>query len=177
MEGHRNLVLGFNLIAMKNICFVLILSLLPFSCKKNQEKGSSQPVNEKSTVIVTDTANIGGVLLELINDNGKAKLNINSKEYKLSGDIKIKPPCYFLRRNKNKIESFSYPDVGVKHTLVILGNMATQNDRKTFGVENSNNIYGTGMQGILFKKDSIIITNKTLTHSFVCSDIGTDERF
>ncbi|MCS4302804.1 hypothetical protein [Chryseobacterium sp. BIGb0232] len=161
---------------MKNICFIITLSLISFSCKKNQEKEYTQSNTKKSTIIVTDTTNIDGVLLELINDNGKAKLKINTKEYKLSGDIKINPPCYFLRWEKNKVENFSYPDVGVKHTLVILGNMATKDDRKTFGAENSDNICGTGMQGILFKKDSIIVTNKILTHSFVCADIGTDEK-
>ncbi|WP_419870144.1 hypothetical protein [Chryseobacterium sp. CT-SW4] len=161
---------------MKNICWVLIISLISFSCKKNHEKVYTQPVTEKSTAIVTDTTHIDGIVLELINDNGKAELKINSEEYKLSGEIKIKPPCYFLRWEKNKVENFSYPDVGVKHTLVILGNMATEEDRKTFGAVESNNICGTGMQGILFKKDSIIVTNKTLTHSFVCADTGTDEK-
>lgn len=161
---------------MKNTCLVLIISLISFSCKKNQEKVYTQPITKKNAVIVTDTAIIDGVLLELTNDNGKAELSINSKKYKLSGNIKIKPPCYFLRRDKNKVENFSYPDVGVKHTLIILGNMATQDERKIFGAENSNTICGTGMQGILFKKDSIIITNKTLTHSFVCADTGTDEK-
>ncbi|MGG5211043.1 hypothetical protein ACQWU4_19145 [Chryseobacterium sp. MIQD13] len=149
---------------MKNILFVVSILFLVLSCKKDKEN-LSQSITENNAVIVTDTTLIDGVLLELINNNGKAELRINSK-VSGSGNIKISPPCYFLRWTGNKVENFSYPDAGVDHTLVILGNIDKRPGR----------ICGKGLQGLLFKKGSIVITPKTLANSFTCADSGADEK-
>lgn len=151
---------------MKNTLLILTLSLLILSCKKNQKK-SDVPDTKAQTAKVTDTTFINGTLLELMENNGKAELRIHSKTYKLSGNITVSPPCYFLRDGSKKSESFSYPDVKVDRTLIILGNIEKQDPNK---------ICGKGLQGLLFRNDSIIITSKTLKHSFACADTGTDEK-
>ncbi|REC48541.1 hypothetical protein DRF67_06900 [Chryseobacterium pennipullorum] len=151
---------------MKHIFFVLLLSLATLSCK-NDDKKNHERITNSTITKVTDTATINGILLELTDHNGQAGLRINSKEYRVSGSIKISPPCYFLRWEKNTIENFSYPDYGVDHALAILGNTTKQNDQRTCG---------THLQGILFKKENIIITNTTLTQSFSCTDTGADEK-
>lgn len=149
---------------MKNILLVVSILFLVLSCKKDKEN-LRQPVTKNNAAIVTDTTLINGVLLELIDNNGKAELKINSK-ISGSGNIKISPPCYFLRWEGNKVENFPYPDAGVDHTLVILGDIDKRSGR----------ICGKGLQGLLFKKDSIIITPRTLTHSLTCADSGADEK-
>ncbi|WP_347217582.1 hypothetical protein [Chryseobacterium sp.] len=151
---------------MKNIILILTLSFFLFSCKKNKEN-NDLPDTKNHIAKVTDTTLINGVLLELMENNGKAELRVNSKTYTLSGNIKVNPPCYFLRNGNKKSESFSYPDIKVDHTLIILGNIEKQDSDK---------ICGKGLQGIIFKNDSIIITSKTLQHSFACADTGTDEK-
>lgn len=151
---------------MKNILLIFILSFFILSCKKNQNK-SDLPDTQAQIAKVTDTTFVNGTLLELIENNGKAELRIHSKTYQLSGSIKVNPPCYFLRDGHKKSESFSYPEVKVDRTLIILGNTEVRDDNK---------ICGKSLQGLLFRNDSIIITSKTLQHSFACADTGTDEK-
>lgn len=144
-----------------------------FSCVKK----TKQHINSKQDFLqVTDTAKINGVLLELIDNNGQAELKINSNKYKVSGIIKISPPFYFLRNSTKRVQDFTYKDVGVDHTLIIMGELATPQEREKFGETDRNRLCGRHMQGILLKEDSVIITNNVLKNSFVCADTGTDEK-
>ncbi|WP_250254384.1 hypothetical protein [Chryseobacterium sp. Marseille-Q3244] len=88
-----------------------------------------------SRIILTDTTLVNNILLELADSVDVGVLKIYSDQYKVSGKIKIKPPCYFLKRD-GKVLSFSYPDIAVDKTIIMQGK--------------------NGVQGILFKKDSII---------------------
>ncbi len=105
------------------------------SCCSKEKKKTSVVQQLKDQKNITDTATIHGVLLELTDSIGKGDLKISANKYKVSGKIKIISPCYFLRRD-GKVLSFSYPDINVDHTIIIQGK--------------------DGVQGILFKKDSII---------------------
>ena len=102
-------------------------------CSKEEKNISSEQTKKQK--IITDTATVSGTLLELTDSIGKGDLKINSDKYKISGKIKIASPCYFLRRD-GKVLSFSYPDVKVDHTIIVQGR--------------------NGVQGIFFKKDSVI---------------------
>lgn len=143
-------------------CFIIGVFFLQ-SCKKNEKENST----EDHKIVKTDTANINGAFLELINNNGIGELKITSDKYKFSGKIKIKPPCYFLRNN-GKVTSYPYPKFNIEKAIVIVG--GTKKD-------SLNQVSGTEIQGLLFKKDSIIITDGTLkNYSPINKDIGIDEK-
>lgn len=137
---------------MKNIIYTSILSIFIISCSKENKNISSEQIKKQKTI--TDTATVRGTLLELTDSIGKGDLKINSDKYKISGKIKITSPCYFLRRD-GKVLSFSYPDIGVDHTIIIQGK--------------------NGVQGILFKKDSIIYEDFFPTMSSYNIQEGADE--
>lgn len=137
---------------MKNIIYISILSIFMISCSKENKNISSEQIKKQK--IITDTVIVSGTLLELTDSIGKGELKINSNKYKISGKIKITSPCYFLRRD-GKVLSFSYPDIGVDHTIIIQGK--------------------NGVQGILFKKDSIIYEDFFPTMSSYNIQEGADE--
>ncbi|WP_160138668.1 hypothetical protein [Chryseobacterium sp. c4a] len=114
---------------MKKILYVATVCMFVFSCRKEGEKTSS------TMNVITDTTLVKNVLLKLEDSSGIGILKIYSNQYKVSGKIKIKPPCYFLKRD-GKALSFSYPDAAVDETIIMQGK--------------------NGVQGIIFKKDSII---------------------
>ncbi|WP_027378196.1 hypothetical protein [Chryseobacterium daeguense] len=140
--------------SINTIKFILFSSVVLVSCSKVSKENRKQSHTVKSKFTVTDTTTVNGVVLELIDNNGKGELKVNSHKYKISGDIKVNAPCYFLKNN-NKILSYSYPDIGVDNTILIQGK--------------------SGLQGIIFKKDSIIYEDYLSTiHSYDVK-IGADE--
>lgn len=145
---------------MRIIAYIIIGIFILQSCKKSETL-------EDHKIVKTDTANINGAFLELINNNGVGELKITSDTYKLSGKIKIKPPCYFLRNN-GKVTSYTYPKFNIEKAIIILGGV-----RK----DSLNQLSGTEIQGVLFKKDSIIISAGTLkNYSPINKDVGIDEK-
>jgi len=137
---------------MRTFIFIssIIGLLFSLSCSKDKKVSDIS----KKQIIVTDTALVNGVLLELIDDNGKSLLKVNSKKYHLSGNMIAKPPCHFLRRN-GKVLSFSYPDIQIEQTIIVQGR--------------------GGIQGILFKKDSLIYEDYLTTSSPYNIKEGADE--
>ncbi|NIF06705.1 hypothetical protein F3J23_14750 [Chryseobacterium sp. Tr-659] len=160
---------------MRNIFFLLVIFSISFSCKK-EKKNNNHQVAQKSSLKITDTTKINGILVELIDNNGIPELKVHSKTYKVSGKIKISPPFYFLRNPQKTVQDFAYKDIGVDHTLIIMGKIATPEEREKFGETDKNKLCGRHMQGLLFKKQHIIITNHVLRNSFACTDTGTDEK-
>ncbi|WP_347219863.1 hypothetical protein [Chryseobacterium sp.] len=138
---------------MKKIGYVMIIYILALACSKESKKISSTKSDENKNTI-TDTALVNNILLKLIDSADAGVLRIYSDQYKISGKIKIKPPCYFLKR-EGKILSFSYPDIGVDETIIMQGN--------------------NGVQGIIFKKDSIIYEDYFPTTSPYNIKEGADE--
>lgn len=137
---------------INTIKLFLFSSVVFVSCSKISKEKEKLSSEVKS--IVTDTTTVNGVVLELIDNNGKGELKVNSDKYKISGDIKVNAPCYFLRNN-NKILSYSYPDIGVVNTIIIQGR--------------------SGLQGIIFKKDSIIYEDYLPTIYSYDVKTGADE--
>lgn len=133
---------------MKKIFCILIIILSLVSCSKKPKSTLSL---QKT---VTDTTSVNGIILELSDSTGKGNLTVYSNKYKTSGKIKITPPCYFLKRN-GKVLSFSYPDINVDETIIIQGK--------------------NGVQGIIFKKDSIIYEDYFPTTSPYNVKEGADE--
>ena len=109
---------------------------------------------KKKKNIITDTTVINGALIELLDNNGKSSIRVNSKKYFLKGNIKAIAPCRFLRRD-GRVLSFSYPDIGVD-----LG---------------GSGIIKKKIQGILFKKDSIICGEYITSSSSYNIEEGADE--
>lgn len=146
---------------MRTIIYISIITFCLQACKDN--KGSLKAADK---TVTTDTARINGVLLELTDHNGIAKLKITPDTYKLSGTIKIQPPCYFLRHN-GRVTSYAYPKFNVQKTILILGN--THKD-------SLNKISGTEIQGVLFKSDSIKIAGTLKNYSPIHIETGVDEK-
>jgi len=160
--------------------FSLLLGtlLVTVSCQGDRSKSVKQ--HNADQLKVTDTCTVNGVFFELLENPvaDKAELRMSSEKIVRQGKIQLSPPCYFLRRNK-KLQMYSYPEVDVEKTLIILGDTVGAEKKKYFGFGKSDDfsrICGMGIQGILIKRDSVIITKKVLTAGFRCIDPGTDEK-
>lgn len=148
------MVLAININLMRNYLIYLCFFIC-FSCSQNKNKPEHTPISEKEIKNnITDTAAINGALIELIENKGKSSIRVNSKKHFLIGNIKAISPCRFLRRD-GKVLSFSYPDIGVDHTIIVQGR--------------------GGIQGILFKKDSIICGEYITYSSPYNIEEGADE--
>jgi hypothetical protein len=166
-----------------NSVFSFLLGTLLFtvSCQSEVLEGGKQLNLENGDQLkVTDTCMVNGVLFELLYNpvSDKAALRMSSEKVVQQGKIQLSPPCYFLRRNK-KLQMYSYPEVDIEKTLIILGDTVGADKKRYFGFKESDDfsrICGMGTQGILVKKDSVIITHKVLTGGFTCTDPGTDEK-
>lgn len=141
--------------SMKIYLTYLCIFIICLSCSQNKNRPESAGISKKEIKnSVTDTTVINGSLIQLLDNNGKSSIRVNSKKYFLSGNIKAIAPCRFLRRD-GKVLSFSYPDIGVDHTIIIQGR--------------------GGIQGILFKKDSIICGEYITSSSTYNIQEGADE--
>jgi hypothetical protein len=141
--------------SMKIYLTYLCIFIICLSCSQNKNRPESAGISKKEIKnSVTDTTVINGSLIQLLDNNGKSSIRVNSKNYFLSGNIKAIAPCRFLRRD-GKVLSFSYPDIGVDHTIIIQGR--------------------GGIQGILFKKDSIICGEYITSSSTYNIQEGADE--
>jgi hypothetical protein len=160
------------MIKNNRISTLLFLVLLLFiACQNNTNKKHT----EKEVIKITDTYSVDGVDLELLQSGDKADIKITSKDRKVKGKLKISPPCYFLKR-WGKVQSFAYSEVGVEHTLIVLGDTVGMDRKRYFGIVEDNKICGVAIQGILIKKDSVIITERVMDGGFACKDSGRDEK-
>jgi hypothetical protein len=154
---------------MKTI-YLLSICLILFSCTENKKIKRETKVQS----VVTDTTKVGNVLLELVDNNGVGELRINSNEYKLIGELRISPPCYFYRYSDNQVTDFAYPRINVSHTLVIIGNIITEEEKQYY--EYNDDPLALKAQGILFKNDSIILTNRIRFDRLISVKRGFDEK-
>ncbi|WP_419868815.1 hypothetical protein [Chryseobacterium sp. CT-SW4] len=144
------------------LVYFLIISFLLISCKK-KDTLSTVPNNSWE---ITDTVKVNTALLTLANNKGKGQLR-TSLGYKIGGEVKIQCPCYFLR-SKEKVNRYSYPEFDISDAVVILGKVHK---------DSLNKIYGTEIQGVLLKKDSIILTSGVLrNYSPIDKELGVDEK-
>lgn len=162
------------LIKMRRYIYTFGLCFFIYNCSNKDRKYTKDSNDNK--IITTDTAIVNGVLMELIDSSGVGKLKIHSNKFKIAGNIKIEAPLYFVKVN-NRALNFSYRDVGVSHTIVILGDIIGKEERTQKNIEKGR-ICGRSLQGILFKKDSIIYEDfqKDLFSSSVDCNDGLDEK-
>lgn len=163
-----------------------IAAVLLTSCQNNQDiskiadgktKITSSKEN-KAVLKVTDTYSVDGIKFQLLQYGDTAKINIESKGRIIQGELKLSPPCYFVKR-WGEVQSFAYPDVGVEYTLIVLGDTVGIDRKKYFGMNEEadfSRICGEGIQGVLIKKDSIIVSERVLDGGFTCLDSGRDEK-
>lgn len=145
---------------IRYLLFLTILLCLP-SCK-----------TEKN--IVTDSCQINGVNLELVQKGEETVLEIVSDQYVIEGNFSLESPCYFLRKN-GVIQTFSYPDVNTENVIMVVGNLSSDKEKNENGI-NEKEICGNKIQGVLIKENKIIIPQKTLSGNITCKDFGMDEK-
>ena len=124
---------------------------------------------------ITDRAKVEGHTLTLKMFRGTCLLDIDSRNKLVSKTLSVKPPCYFLRQNSQKPQSFSYKDVGVLSTIIVVDSQISDEKREKWGIDQVT-VCGESRQGILFKKSGIVVTEKTLDGGVVCKDKGADEK-
>ena len=163
------------------LSFLLGAVLSTASCQSDVSENVKQlNAGNGDRLEITDTCTVNGVFFELLQNpvSDKAELRIASEKVARRGKINLSPPCYFLREDGN-LQTYSYPEIGIERTLIILGDTVGAAKKKYFGFDDKDDfsrICGMGIQGILIKKDSVILTNKALTAGFRCVDPGTDEK-
>lgn len=168
----------------KIIAVFFYVGALFTSCQNDTTKskvGGNKEIitkDDKAILKVTDTYSVDGIRFQLLQNGKKAEIKVDAKDKVVHGNIKLSPPCYFLKR-RGKVQSFSYPDVEIDHTLIFLGDTVGTDRKRYWGFDDNDDfsrICGEAIQGILIKRDSIIITERVLDGGFRCENPGTDEK-
>jgi hypothetical protein len=142
--------------------FLLILFLLSSSCNASGDN-------------ISDQAEIMNYKLTLENKKNTCRLKISYKETKKTYILKIKPPCYFIRKEDNNLQSFEYKEVNIKATILVLGNPISDKKRKKWNLDKKT-ICGESRQAILIKPSGLNVSDKTLEGGLSCKDLGSDEK-
>ena len=168
---------------LNKIAYILFLFTI-FSCNKNKKDEiiGDVPIKKKlvkdsleSKIEITDTTYVNGFYLELLNKNQKTELNVIKGEDTIHvKNIDINPPSYFLRNSNKKVESYSYPDINVKETIIIVGDIIK--NQKIEDLPNYDGICGNMMQAILFQNETILPSKTRISGTPVCIDISVDEK-
>lgn len=150
----------------------LALPLLIIICSACNAGTEAITVTDSS---VTDSATIENHQLELLQSDDACSLR-----YKFGDDSKVvemapKAPCYFLRRDSDKPQSFPYKDVGVTATLIVMGTPISGEKRVKWNLP-QNAVCGEATQGVLIREAEIEVTEKNLTDVVACKDQGVDEK-
>lgn len=107
---------GISLIPINSILFLLgCIALTSFAIVSVNSSG-----NDK---IVTDSCQFLGTTLRLIQEGNSAYLEAEDPSRKLTGKLKITPPCYFLRF-EGKLETYAYKNIGIQGVIMVIGKMA-----------------------------------------------------
>lgn len=128
--------------------------------------------NEKN---ITDYAEVNGYVLTLSTTNSLCLLESETGEITTATPLKVKPPCYFLRQENQKLLSFPYEDVGISSTIMVIGSQISAEKRKKWAID-QDAVCGESRQGILFRESGIEVSEKTLDGGVVCKDKGADEK-
>lgn len=123
---------------------------------------------------VTDRASVMGRELRLVTLNDQCILQSEEGDKEANYPLEPKPPCYFSRRD-DTLQSFSYPDVNVQATLMVVGTSLTESDREKWGIAEAE-YCGEAAQGVLIRNDRLEVTEKPILDGVICRDMGTDEK-
>ncbi|VAW58418.1 hypothetical protein MNBD_GAMMA08-203 [hydrothermal vent metagenome] len=141
---------------------LLILFLLSTGCN-----ASSSNISDKTEIL--------NYKLILKNKNNTCLLNSNYKKTIKTFILKIKPPCYFIRKENNNLQHFEYKEVNVKAVILVLGNPISDRKRRKWNLDEKI-ICGESRQAILLKPSELIVSEKTLEGGLSCKDLGSDEK-
>ncbi len=142
--------------------FLLILLLLSSGCNASISN-------------ISDQAELISYNLTLKNKENACLLESSYKGTKNTYVLKVKPPCYFMRKEDNKIQSFEYKDVNIKATILVLGNLVSDEKRKKWNLDEKT-ICGESRQAILIKPSGLSLSKKILEGGLSCKDLGSDEK-
>jgi hypothetical protein len=131
--------------------------------------------NKEALGKVTDSTNIQSYKLTIESKNNNCVLIYQDFSVKRQLVMFPKPPCYFLRRESIKPQSFSYDDIGVKAVLIVVGTLINEEIRKQWNLSN-NIVCGEETQAIIFKDDSITLSKTVLKGGVACRNKGVDEK-
>jgi hypothetical protein len=132
--------------------YLLFLLLFCFSCKNSSVKKDDVFLDSKkeSFVIVDSCIMDDSISLYLCESNNKSLVKIlQNNELYLTEPLLLTAPCRFLREH-NEIQSHSFNRINVNHVIFIAG------DKKLSAQKYS------AIQGIVFKKDSIVISQRKI---------------
>ena len=158
---------------MKKFIYIPGLLFL-FSCTAFVASSGSPASEDENERIVTDSCQFLGATLRLVQEGDSAYLEANDANRKMTGRLKVTPPCYFLR-SEGKLETYAYTDVGVQGVLIVVGKIADVELKKNLNAP-EDAVCGEENQGILFKKKLIVLTERIGTDGLFCKDYGTDEK-
>lgn len=149
-------------------------SLLLLSCTAFTASSDSQTSRGDNERIVTDSCKFLGATLRLIQEGDSAYLEAEDPNRKLTGKLRITPPCYFLRRN-GELLSYAYKDIKAQGVFIVVGKIANTETKKIFGASEED-VCGEDAQGVVFKKGEIIIPEEIFEGGLICKDFGIDEK-
>lgn len=156
--------------------------VLLLSCSGSASSGdvssrrSSDAVSQvhQAAAAVTDSTSIAGFRLQLRQQDGTCALAYSGR---LQGQIDIlpKPPCYFLRRQTEHPQSFSYPDVDIKAVLIIAGTPLTDEARRGWRLP-PDLVCGEETQAVFVRDSSVGVSRTVHRGGVACRDKGVDEK-
>lgn len=120
----------------------------------------------------TDHLNFLGHLLDLSFNNGKCVVI----DLRTNGvlDTELTPPCLFMRRTKDTVLSFHYPNIGT--VFVISGAPADQEYISKWPTVSLEDQCSSEAQGLIITRTRLNLTRKKNKFGLFCPRIGSDEK-
>lgn len=152
----------------------LIGCLWALSCAEPGEEtapGAATPAPARA--LVTDSARVEGLRIELVRA-GSGCLARHDGAPPREVALALRAPCYFVRRDARP-QTFSYPDVGVRSVLVVVGTPVGEEARAKWNLP-AGEVCGEEIQGILFREAGPVASSAVQRGGVVCRDAGADEK-
>lgn len=125
---------------------------------------------------LTDSYTVAETTLELIQESDSiAYLHITREGVVLREKLKLKPPCYFLRK-EGKVQDYSFLDVEAQHVLLVTGTMATEDRKQKFSISKEE-VCGSEAQGVIFEWEKVKLSEKVFSGNVYCKDLGVDNLY
>jgi hypothetical protein len=158
---------------------LLCLGLVPGCGSGDRPNEPAQPANPSAapTDAITDTATAAGHKLEIVTRDGRCVLHaVGSSGATQDLQLAPQPPCHFLRLpGSDAPRSLSYADVNTEAVLIVSGTPASENTRRTWGLE-PGLVCGEESQGVLVRNGAVLVTRAVRRGGVTCRDKGVDEK-
>jgi len=147
---------------------------LAAACGTRSEPAKREPPEGQPIAVVTDSARMEGVKLELLAMGKQCAIRFSNPAPEQLTMVP-RPPCYFVRGNGPLPQTFSYPDVGVRWVLIVVGSAASDETRKRWNLTSAM-VCGEEAQSVLLRREQIVTTNRVNRGGVTCRDAGVDEK-